>query len=266
MNEIAFELELVTPKKAEEYLTRNIRNRKHRRQVVNEICNIIQNDEWRVVHQPIAFDAAGRLVDGQHRLMAIVKTCKSVPVYVARYQTEESAMNLPIDRQSRRSFADILERDKKTTETVSAIIEIATGRERRVPTIGEVSNAIERLAPELEVMHTRCNHTAKVRAIQSVRAAVVCNMRLSGEMDLISEQYRACLLLDFETCKPSVLAFIKACDSHSGGGGASRKEMFIRALKAFSPLNWNQKVNRISAKDADWSPAIECANKTLGWQ
>jgi hypothetical protein len=266
MEEITFKLEIVTPKKADEYLKHNIRNRKPRRQVVNELCTIIAKDEWRVVHQPIAFDGVGRLVDGQHRLMAIVKTGEALPMYVARYRNEETAMNLPIDRQSRRSVADILEGDKKTIETVTAIIEVAMGRERRIPTIGEVEVSLKSLSPELEVLHDRCNNTAKVRSTQAVRGAVVCNMRNSGQLDLIAEQFRACLLLDFASCKPSVLAFIKACDSHAGGGGASRKEMFIRALKAFDPSNWEKTTSRINANDTDWQPSIDSAKATLGWR
>ena len=266
MEEIDFAMEVITPKKAEEYLKHNIRNRKHRRQVVNELSTIITQGEWRLVHQPIAFDSTGRLVDGQHRLMAIVKTGIGVTSYVARYNSELRAMNLPIDRQTRRSIADILERDKKTTETVTSIIEVAQGRERRIPTIGEVTAALTRLEPELIALHERCNHAAKVRSTQSVRGAVVCCMRAASDSEYIVEQYRACLLLDFAACKPSVLAFIKACDSHIGGGGSSRKEMFIRSLKAFTPENWSQTTNRMKPNDADWEPAIQIAKQTLGWE
>src|SRR5215470_2655832 len=63
----------VTPRRASEYLERNTLNRPLSRRTVREFAEAMRRGEWRVTHQGIAFDAEGALVDGQHRLAAIVE-------------------------------------------------------------------------------------------------------------------------------------------------------------------------------------------------
>lgn len=78
------QIELVTPAKAREMLESNTNNRRVRVAWVSNLATMIQNGEWIVTHQGVAFDVNGRLVDGQHRLMAIVQANKPVKVMVSR--------------------------------------------------------------------------------------------------------------------------------------------------------------------------------------
>lgn len=69
----------ITPTMARAWLLRNYENNR----TVNEsnlarLKDDIENGNWQVSHQGIAFDSSGKLIDGQHRLMAIANSGKTV--------------------------------------------------------------------------------------------------------------------------------------------------------------------------------------------
>ncbi len=66
-------IQTVTPRRAAEYLERNTANRPLSKRTVREFAEAMRRGEWRVTHQGIAFDTEGALVDGQHRLAAIIE-------------------------------------------------------------------------------------------------------------------------------------------------------------------------------------------------
>ncbi|MFC9953182.1 hypothetical protein ACFVIN_22370 [Streptomyces prasinus] len=74
----------VTPELAAEWLTRNTSNRPLSKATVQQLAARIQRGEWQLTHQGIAFDEDGVLIDGQHRLAAVVKAGLTVPLTVAR--------------------------------------------------------------------------------------------------------------------------------------------------------------------------------------
>ena len=63
----------VTPKMAEEWLKKNRCNRKVRLLTVQKYAHSMRNGQWHPNHQGVAFSKK-RLLDGQHRLLAIVES------------------------------------------------------------------------------------------------------------------------------------------------------------------------------------------------
>ncbi|MFF5517629.1 hypothetical protein [Streptomyces coeruleorubidus] len=61
----------------------NTLNRPLSRQTVTQLARAIERGEWKLTHQGIAFDENGQLVDGQHRLEAVVKAGTAVNMLVA---------------------------------------------------------------------------------------------------------------------------------------------------------------------------------------
>jgi hypothetical protein len=72
----------VTPCLAELMLRRNVRNRPMVEGNVDKFVKLIERGEFRVTHQGVAFDWNGDLLDGQHRLAAVIETAKSVEIIV----------------------------------------------------------------------------------------------------------------------------------------------------------------------------------------
>lgn len=69
----------VTPELAQSYLQRNLEsNRQVNHNRVVQYAKDMKSGAWSTTHQGIAFDTRGRLIDGQHRLLAIVEA--GVPV------------------------------------------------------------------------------------------------------------------------------------------------------------------------------------------
>lgn len=73
---------MLTPEAAEAILDANKRNRRKRPGGVEFFEDIIESGDWGWTHQGIAIDVEGYVQDGQHRLQAVVKTGKTVPVYI----------------------------------------------------------------------------------------------------------------------------------------------------------------------------------------
>lgn len=93
--------------RAAEWLEKNMpQNRKVKQGVVNKIAADITANKWIMDGNPIKFNTAGFLIDGQHRLHAIVKAGKPVQTVVC-YDVDSQAINT-LDTGAARSTADVL--------------------------------------------------------------------------------------------------------------------------------------------------------------
>lgn len=116
-------LELMTPERAASILkNQNSKNRNIRDRSVEKIAFDILAGKWRVTHQAIAFSNDGELLDGQHRLSAIVKANKAVHLYV-KYGLDKECMDV-IDSGNSRTASDTLRLryDAKSSNIAAAAI------------------------------------------------------------------------------------------------------------------------------------------------
>ena len=103
-----FEVMDITPDMAKKILAhRNKNNRPIRYTHLEKLSEAIEKDEWKVTNQGIAFDADGNLIDGQHRLAAILQTRKTVKMMVAT-NMDASIFDV-VDTGSKRSTGDALD-------------------------------------------------------------------------------------------------------------------------------------------------------------
>tara|TARA_Y100001937_G_scaffold102958_1_gene141760 strand:- start:316 stop:1140 length:825 start_codon:yes stop_codon:yes gene_type:complete len=98
--------EVVTPEVAAQYLRANIVNRKLRPTVVKRYEEEMRQNSWTLTSDAIAFDEDGNLIQGQHRLNAVVKTGLAQVFWVARNMPNNSRQNL--DSGSKRELHDRL--------------------------------------------------------------------------------------------------------------------------------------------------------------
>lgn len=100
---------LVTPKLAADWLTRNPRNRPLSEKFATRYAAEMKVGRWEMNGQPVVLDTDGNLIDGQHRLRAVVLTGMAVPMLVVEgvhpgtFQT--------IDQGRKRSLAQYLQLD-----------------------------------------------------------------------------------------------------------------------------------------------------------
>lgn len=77
-----------------------------RKAVVERLAHAIELGQWRLTHQAIALDSAGVVLDGQHRLHAIVRAGRPVQIMIAR-DVPRASFDV-IDTGATRSPADVL--------------------------------------------------------------------------------------------------------------------------------------------------------------
>ncbi|MFD4315203.1 hypothetical protein [Streptomyces sp. NPDC058548] len=100
---------LVTPELAAVLLERESHNRRVDQGHVALLAAAIQRGHWQLTHQGIALDGSlsdGAVIDGQHRLRAVVKAGTAVPMVVFEHVPRETFSVLDTGR--RRSSADAL--------------------------------------------------------------------------------------------------------------------------------------------------------------
>jgi hypothetical protein len=111
-------VQTVTPKKAAEYLEANTANRPLTKRTVREFAEAMRRGEWRVTHQGIAFDTTGALVDGQHRLAAVVEA--AIPVDLTVFTDVPVGAFDVLDTGKRRNAADVLAIEGEKSATMLA--------------------------------------------------------------------------------------------------------------------------------------------------
>lgn len=124
---ITIQVERISPTLAFAYLKANKNNRNVRERVVDAYAREMLAGNWVLQHQGIAFNENGDLVDGQHRLLAIIKSGCTVDLTVTRGLPGNCVTG--IDVGAKRHFQDVLqmqyadtvEKELRNTRVVSAV-------------------------------------------------------------------------------------------------------------------------------------------------
>lgn len=99
--------ETITPTKAKKWLeNKNKDNRRLRKGIVSAYARDIKNGSWEFTGDAIRFNGDGTLIDGQHRLAAVVSANKPIKSLVIRGL--ESKSKFVFDTGAKRNLADVL--------------------------------------------------------------------------------------------------------------------------------------------------------------
>lgn len=113
--------ETVTPKKAMEWLKRNVANRPVSRTAVDRYAAAMDAGAWKLNGDCIRFNGNGDMIDGQHRLTACIQSGKPFEAYIVR-GLEHEAFDT-IDQGRKRTVGDVFARHgyKHYTTLASAV-------------------------------------------------------------------------------------------------------------------------------------------------
>ena len=103
---ITSSIESITPETAGDYLARNTRNRRIRSRRVKRYAAEMAAGRWRITNDAIVFDELGHLQNGQHRLLAVIESGRTISALVARGLPQDSYAVTDIG--DRRSMGDLL--------------------------------------------------------------------------------------------------------------------------------------------------------------
>lgn len=196
MKELIIDIESVTPSLAKTYLSTNTKNRSVRLRKVASFAAMMASGQWLLTHQGIAFDMDGVLLDGQHRLMAVMESGKTVRMAVFRNvpDTKDIKAMAVIDTGTIRSNPDQLRvcYNIKNSATVSAacttIAQVLVPQSARVGLTPVQTKAIadiygDRITEVLHVFANSFKPAVKASVIGAVALAVKVS-RNSG-MDFV---------------------------------------------------------------------------------
>lgn len=149
----------LTPAYAQRLLERNVNNRKISEKVIQKYIAEIRAGEWRLTPGGLGFDDQGALIDGQHRLHAIIRSNQAVPMLIT--------LGLPtagqekVDRQRRRSLFDAFYLAGIATNRQE--VEVATCLTRR--TLRSESGAVPSDSLVKQTLDCYCEHIRAVFAM-----------------------------------------------------------------------------------------------------
>lgn len=115
------EVVMIGPELATEWLGHNTRNRPARKAAVAAYAADMRNGDWRWTGDPIRKAEDGTILDGQHRLMAIVESGVTLPFLVLTGLPVEAQEN--IDAGVPRKFNDVLSlRGETSASHLAAVV------------------------------------------------------------------------------------------------------------------------------------------------
>lgn len=120
VSKITTEIVTITPARAEQWLDRNVANRRLKQSAVEKLAEAIQRGEWRLNGAAIVFDTDGVLRDGQHRLAAIARSGVTVDSVVAWGVDPAAQTTIDVGGGGRRTLADTLTMRGETNATILA--------------------------------------------------------------------------------------------------------------------------------------------------
>lgn len=120
---------LVTPETAARWLKRNMKNRNVRPATVAKYARDMSTGAWLITGESVKFDLDGNLLDGQHRLAAIMKSGVSIRLVVMRGITPNAQRVMDTGRARTASDALAIRGGITYTALTAAAAKLALGVE-----------------------------------------------------------------------------------------------------------------------------------------
>jgi len=109
----------VTPAMAKQFLDNMVKNRPVTKANVDYFIHSIQSGQYAMTGQPIIFSPGGKLLDGQHRCLAVIKTDTAIQVLAVYGIAEE--MFTKLDKGRPRTFSDCIPLVPNNTVVAAAV-------------------------------------------------------------------------------------------------------------------------------------------------
>lgn len=136
----------ITPELAKKWLGQNTAsNRKVSPRTVEAYAREMKAGRWHLTHQGIAFNQSGELIDGQHRLNAILEA--GVPVVMYVYTGLPVEYNAPIDQGYNRRIDQILGITSRKASIARAVYALENNQVRAgfKSSVGIIEDVVSRM-------------------------------------------------------------------------------------------------------------------------
>ncbi|MCI1637982.1 MAG: hypothetical protein LKI30_07785 [Bifidobacterium crudilactis] len=110
----------LTPAMAKEILAANTHNRKITQNKVNIWAETMKRGEWQMNGEAIKISSQGVVLDGQHRLLAVVQSGVTIPILIIKGLSADTQSTMDIGKS--RTLADVLSLEGETNATTLASV------------------------------------------------------------------------------------------------------------------------------------------------
>jgi hypothetical protein len=219
----ADDAEMVTPEHAKHLLGRNVINRTIRWGWVKYLARQIRQGRWELLSDAIGIRKDGVLINGQHRLLAIIEAGVPAPLFIVRGLSEGAFM--VTDRGKMRTLPDATNLPPTVIADTNLIAE-TLGWPRLAES--EVQDVAAWWSPAYDELHAACGRTFAT-GFGSAAFRIGIGLRWALERrpdgrDYILRQYAAIVGNDTERMSKAGAALWKKWTREKcGGGGAMRR-------------------------------------------
>lgn len=233
----------VTPAMAKEFLKKNNANRTVRTRTVSALASAIQRGEWKLSHQAIAFDPDGNLLDGQHRLLAIVESGRTVPCLLA-LNADPNTFDV-LDIGVRRNNADIIGDHTRVVEVCNLIADLMEpGSDKRC--------SAQQVAPYHKVFGAKAHQLLDVtsrfrRVLTSTPVRAAAAIAMFEHQDYVLDIYKGFVSGEISNLPRIAQSFV--IPAMSGGVKYTRFDLLVRAWSVFNPEKGA--LSRVHVRDRD---------------
>lgn len=232
-------IKLVTSQLAEKWIDEA--NAKNPRKVISwanveRIAKAMEMGRWVLTHQGIAFDKYGNLVDGQHRLLAIIQTGISCTMLITEGVDCEAIPEM--DQGQKRNNSTMLQVDSRHADTIAFLARIIFNLKASRYDLERVRDIV---ISDSEKLIQVCGSTRKGLTTSVVKSAFLYYKQKynSGPIDHTFTQYRDFVLLDLSRIETvtRVSPALRSVHQRLTGQSAanqSKKALQITAYQTFA--------------------------------
>lgn len=228
--------QIITPAIAAAYLELNVNNRPLRKRSVLAFSGAMTRGEWMLTPQGIAISSEGRLIDGQHRLMAVVMSKQTIPMTV--WHNVPNDVFSVYDRGTPRTMSDTTNLPRKHVELLNFFHHEKIGLAEK-PTAAQAMEINRVFGNDISALLEYSPRTAKVFSSVGVRAAAVL-LSKEGQRKRAFDLYLRLVHNDFAGLPPIVSAMVKSALNErltAASGSGAQVEIFCKALFALDAKN-----------------------------
>lgn len=255
-------LETITPDVARHLLSKNISNRSLRPMKVDEYTRQMRSGDWQITHQGIAINKHGQLIDGQHRLTAVVRSGVTVQMFVARGFDAEDHRGLMVDTGIKRTVADVYGIDSKASQVCAFLARVGTKNNRC--TYEEIKSFIDEFANDVSaILKVTTKHVPIITSSPVIAAAVVARRAAMAEGkdgQYVLDAYERLRSFDTSRFTSSESAFAKAI-MRGDIRSTDKSGLFAKGLVVFDEDS--QGVTRIISSTQRVDAAVKLINRTM---
>ena len=235
---------LITPEMATELLSRNRNIRSMSKGWVRFFVLLLELGEFVVTPDGICLDGDGDLINGQHRLQAIVDS--GIPARMMLWNNVTDEQMRAMDGGKKRQVSDSIGADKRVVEIVNPAVRLVFGAPNYPPSYVDKAMASE-VGAAAGYLIASCGTKTKFFSAGWWKLGAVVQMVSGADWKYVGGLYRSLVLAEVEDLPPIGIAIMR--QAFSGMCYAANKsDTLARSLVVFDPAKQN--TTKVQINDA----------------